>query len=218
MTNIPAIIGRYQVVRRIGQGGMGALYLAQDPKLDREIVIKLLIDDNDELRERFAREARSAARLRHPHIVTIFDVGDWEGQPFIAMEYIQGHTLAEIIRGSSPLSTVRKLRLIEELCDGLAFAHKTGVVHRDVKPANIMVDANGSLKILDFGIARIAESAGMTQAGMLIGSLNYMSPEQVTGQVVDNRRDIFAVVAVLNEQITSRQAFPCVLHISIRHT
>ena len=197
---------------------MGALYLAQDPKLDREIVIKLLIDDNDELRERFAREARSAARLRHPHIVTIFDVGDWEGQPFIAMEYIQGHTLAEIIRGSSPLSTVRKLRLIEELCDGLAFAHKTGVVHRDVKPANIMVDANGSLKILDFGIARIAESAGMTQAGMLIGSLNYMSPEQVTGQVVDNRRDIFAVVAVLNEQITSRQAFPCVLHISIRHT
>src|SRR5437588_4548855 len=118
---------------------MVALYLAWDPKLDRQLAIKLLIGDNEVLRERFAREARSAARLRHPHIVTIFDVGDHEGQPFIAMEYIQGQTLAEIINSRVPISLVRKLELVEELCDGLAFAHRTGIIHRDVKPANAIV-------------------------------------------------------------------------------
>lgn len=193
---------------------MGSLFLAWDPLLERQIAIKLLRDDNDELRERFAREARSVAKLRHRHIVTIFDVGEQDGQPFIAMEYIQGQTLGDLIRNGAAVHVVRKLQLIDELCDGLGFAHKAGIVHRDVKPANVMVEHEGTVKILDFGIARIAES-GMTQAGMLIGTLNYMSPEQVAGHVVDMRSDIFAVGAVLYELLSCRQAFPGGLHTGI---
>jgi serine/threonine-protein kinase len=206
LAGIPTTIGRFEVVSRIGQGGMGALYRAWDPMLERHIAIKLLREDNDQLRERFSREARSIARLRHPNIVTIFDVGQHEGQPFIAMEYIQGTTLAETIRAMAPLTIARRLQLIEELCDGLAFAHRAGIVHRDVKPANLMVDEQGSLKILDFGIARVGP--GMTQAGMLIGTLNYMSPEQVIGHGVDGRSDIFAVGSVLYEMLAYKQAFP----------
>ena len=190
---------------------MGYLFLAWDPMLERQVAIKRLRDDNDELRERFAREARSVARLRHPKIVTIYDVGEQDGEPFIAMEYIVGQTMAEIIRAGVPLPITRKLEIISELCDGLGFAHKAGIVHRDVKPANVMVEPEGSIKILDFGIARIAES-GMTQAGMLIGTLNYMSPEQVAGLVVDSRSDIFAVGAVFYELLAYRQAFPGGLH------
>jgi serine/threonine protein kinase len=208
VSNAPTSIGRYEVLGSIGRGGMGSLFLALDPLLDRQIAVKLLRDDDDELRERFAREARAAARLRHPNIVTIFDVGEHEGQPFIAMEYIQGQTLAEVVRGNVALPIARKLELIEALCDGLGFAHRSGIIHRDIKPANLMIDADGSLKILDFGIARAAESSGMTQAGMLIGTLNYMSPEQVSGQPVDARSDLFAVGAVFYELIAYRQAFP----------
>ena len=208
MAKPPVSIGRYEVVRPIGHGGMGSLYLVWDPKLERQIAIKLLKEDDDDLRERFAREARSAARLRHPHIVTIYDVGDHDGQPFIAMEFVQGETLSEIISSRRPLTLTRKVELVEAICDGLGFAHKAGIVHRDIKPANIMVDNEGALKILDFGIARAMESAGMTQAGMLIGTLNYMSPEQVGGSNVDHRSDIFAVGAVFYELVSYRQAFP----------
>jgi serine/threonine protein kinase len=210
----PATIGRFKVINRIGRGGMGSLYLAWDPVLERQIAIKLLREDMEELRERFDREARSVARLRHPNIVTIFDVGEQDGQPFIAMEYIHGQTLAEIIRSDYQPSVSRKLKIIDELCDGLAFAHKMAIIHRDVKPANIMVEDEGVVKILDFGIARIAES-GMTMAGMLIGTLNYMAPEQIAGQVVDNRSDIFAIGCVMYELLAQRQAFPGGLHTGI---
>jgi serine/threonine protein kinase len=160
------------------------------------------------LRERFAREARSVASLHHLHIVTIFDVGEYEGHPFIAMEYIRGETLQALIRARLVLSIARKLEILEQLCEGLAFAHRAGIIHRDVKPANMILQLDGSLKILDFGIARIAKSSGMTHAGMLIGTLNYMSPEQVSGQVADNRSDVFAVGAVMYELLSYRQAFP----------
>ena len=133
---------------------MGSLYLAWDPVLERQIAIKLLREDMEELRERFAREARSVARLRHPNIVTIFDVGEEDGQPFIAMEYIHGQTLAEIIRSEQQPPVSRKLKMLDELCDGLSFAHKMAIIHRDVKPANIMVEEEGGVKVLDFGIAR----------------------------------------------------------------
>ncbi|HJR60215.1 MAG TPA: protein kinase, partial [Vicinamibacterales bacterium] len=188
---------------------MGALFLAHDPDIDRLVAIKVLREglDTGDLRERFRREARAAGRLRHPNIVTIFDVGEYEGQPFIAMEYLPGETLAELIKRKAPLSLRRKLKLLEEVCDGLAYAHKSGIVHRDVKPANLMVEPDGVLKILDFGIVRIAES-GMTQAGMLVGTLNYMSPEQVSGAQVDLRSDIFAVGAVGYELLKYEQAFP----------
>jgi Protein kinase domain len=207
MAQLPASIGRYQVRERIGQGGMGVLYLAVDPMIDRSVAIKLLRVDNDELRERFVREARSAGRLQHPNIVTIFDVGEHQGQPFIAMEYIAGETFAELIRRRAPLPLGRKVELVADLCGGLAFAHKAGIIHRDVKPANIMVTRDGILKILDFGIARVIDS-GMTQVGTLMGTPNYMSPEQVAGGFIDHRSDIFCVGLVLYELLVLRQAFP----------
>jgi len=208
MTDAPETIGRYQVRRIIGQGGMGMVLLAWDPLLDREVAIKLLREDDDELRERFAREARSAAKLRHPNVVTIFDVGEHDGRPFIAMEYIEGETLAAIIRDRKPVPTPKRLQYIEGLCDGLSFAHRLGIVHRDVKPANVMVERDGSVKILDFGIARASESVRLTRAGMLIGTLNYMSPEQVMGKSVDHRSDIFAVGLVFYELLAYQKAFP----------
>ncbi len=201
-------ISRYQILEKIGEGGMGALFLARDPAIDRLLAIKLLRRgfDSDELRSRFAREAKAAGRLRHPNIVTIFDVGEHEGDPFIAMEFLAGETLDELIRHGARLSLARRLKLLEELCDGLSYAHRAGIVHRDIKPANLIVDSEGILKILDFGIVRL-EEGGSTAAGMLVGTVNYMSPEQITGGDIDHRSDIFAVGLVAYELLTSRQAF-----------
>jgi serine/threonine-protein kinase len=208
MSNAPSVIGRFQVLRRIARGGMGTLYLAWDPKLDRQIAIKVLTDDNDDLRERFSREARSAAQLHHPHIVTIFDVGEHDGQPFIAMEYIEGETLAAIIKNRLSLTTSRKLEIIEQLAEGLEYAHRIGVVHRDIKPANIMIALDGSVKILDFGIARIGVASSMTATGVLMGTLSYMAPEQAAGKkTADKRSDVFAVGATLYELLCFQQAF-----------
>jgi tetratricopeptide (TPR) repeat protein/predicted Ser/Thr protein kinase len=218
MDALPAAIGRYEVKAFIARGGMGTLYLASDPVLQRQVAIKLLREaDNEELRARFTREARSAANLRHRNIVTIFDVGDHQGQPFMAMEYIQGQTLSVLIGSDPPPSTIRRLQFIEDLCDGLAYAHTRGVVHRDIKPANLMVDQEGTLKILDFGIARAAAESGMTQAGLLVGTLNYMSPEQVAGSTIDGRSDMFAVGAVMYELLTRRQAFPGKIDSGVLH-
>jgi hypothetical protein len=206
VSDVPDFIGRFRVTSPLGQGGMGTLYLAQDPTLERPVAIKVLTEDSGDLRERFAREARTAARLRHPNIVQVFDVGTFEGRPFIAMEYIPGETLGEMIRRRAPIGIARKLELMEDVCAGLAHAHRNGIIHRDVKPANIMVDSDGVVKILDFGIARLGDSS-MTQAGMLVGTVNYMSPEQVSGEPVDTRSDIFAVGAVFYELLTYRKAF-----------
>jgi predicted Ser/Thr protein kinase/tetratricopeptide (TPR) repeat protein len=204
---MPQAIDRYRVRERLGQGGMGALFLALDPAIDRLVAIKVLRVDNPDVRERFQREARLAARLQHPNIVTVYDVGEHEGQPFIAMEYIPGETLAELIRRRAPLDTRQRVELIIEICSGLAFAHKHGIVHRDIKPANLIVSRDSNiLKILDFGIARAGES-GLTQVGMVIGTPNYMSPEQVRGDAIDHRSDIFAVGLVLYELLVWRQAF-----------
>jgi TPR repeat protein/serine/threonine protein kinase len=215
---VPDAIGRYQILQRLGQGGMGVLYLARDPVIERFVVIKVLRQglDDDELRERFTREARSAGRLRHINIVTIFDVGDCEGQPFIAMDYIRGVTLAELIRGGAALPLARKLQLMDELCAGLQYAHRAGVIHRDVKPANIMLDDDGVLKILDFGIARLGAS-GMTQAGAVMGTLNYMAPEQMEGKPIDARADMFSSGAVFYELLSSRRAFPGDMQSGILH-
>jgi hypothetical protein len=203
-------IGRYEIQRRLGTGGMGSLYLARDPALDRLVAIKLLKDDyqdDAELRERFVREARSVARLRHRNIVLVFDVGEHEGRQFMAMEYLPGQTLTKLLGRTPPVSLVQRLTLAEQLCAGLAHAHAAGIVHRDIKPANIMLDAEGVLKILDFGIARLIDS-GITRDGMMMGSVNYMSPEQVVGKRVDHRTDIFAAGAVLYELVGLTQAFP----------
>jgi serine/threonine protein kinase len=208
---VPHTIGRYEILGSIGSGGMGTLLRARDPKIGgRTVAIKLLKEgiDNDEIRRRFMQEANAAGVLEHENIVRIFDVGEQDGEPFIAMEYIDGETLSQWIRRKEPATVTRKLRLLEELCDGLAYAHSFNIVHRDIKPANLMVEKRRSrLKILDFGIAKLADS-GITNAGALIGSFNYMSPEQVRGLPIDNRSDIFSVGAVMFELLSYKQAFP----------
>jgi serine/threonine protein kinase len=219
----PKNIARYQVLNHLETGGMGSVFLARDPAIDRLVAIKLLREgfDNAELRERFMREARSAGRLRHINIVTIFDVGEHENQPFIAMEYVEGETLYGLIRREAALSIGRKLQLIDELSAGLQYAHRGGIVHRDIKPKNIMLDGDGVLKVLDFGIARISDAGGggiKTQAGMLMGTLNYMAPEQMMGLPdVDARADMFSAGAVFYELLAYKQAFPGGLESGILH-
>ena len=205
----PAYIDRYKILEVLGEGGMGKLYLAHDPKLDREVAIKTLLEglDDDEIRGRFAREARAAANLAHRNIVVVHDFGEHDGRPFIAMEYVRGETLHEKIRRRAPIDLKLKLRYISELCAGLASAHAARVIHRDIRPSNLMVTSEGVLKILDFGIARQGESKH-TRTGVLMGTLNYMSPEQMGGQTVDHRSDIFAVGSVSYELLSYAKAFP----------
>ena len=162
MSGVPTTIGRYEVERILGEGGMGVLYLARDPVLERHVALKLLRVDGDLLRRRLMREAQSAARLQHPNIVTVYDVGDHDGQLYIAMEYIDGDTLGALIRDDVPFSPIRKLDIIDEVADGLGFAHQRGIIHRDIKPANLMMSRSGLVKVLDFGIARVShrESGG----------------------------------------------------------
>ena len=207
--NLPETIGRYRVRSTLGRGGMGSVYLALDPLLDRLVALKVFhqIEDGAEVRQRFVREARSAARLAHPNIVTIFDVGEDNGRPFIAMEYAPGETLHEVIRRKVPLSIANKLAIVDGIAAGLSHAHKSGLVHRDIKPSNVMIGRTGEVKILDFGIAKLVGGGGITQAGMIIGSPEYMSPEQVTGTAVDHRSDIFSLGALLYELLTGAKPF-----------
>ena len=188
---------------------MGALYRARDPRIGRYVAIKQLRSDFDspELRDRFSREAAAAGSLSHPNIVTIYDVGEDDGLPFIAMEYVRGETFTDLLNLRPPLSVVRKMQLTEEVCAGLAHAHDAGIVHRDIKPANLIVGPEGTVKILDFGIAKLAAS-DLTLPGAIMGTLNYMSPEQVKGAAIDARADIFSVGAVLYELLSHQQAFP----------
>ena len=187
---------------------MGTVYLARDPDLNRAVAIKVLRDAlfDEELLQRFLREARAAANLRHENLITIYDVGQHDHQPFMAMEYVDGKSLAEVIAERQPLTLGEKLFYIEQICAGLHYAHCAGIVHRDIKPANLMVDRQGVIRILDFGIARI-EGSGMTSDGAMMGTLNYMSPEQMLGRPVDYRSDIFAIGAVAYELLSYQQAF-----------
>ena len=192
------------------------MYLARDtnPTTDRLVVLKLLRSsfDSDEPRRRFAREAQALAGLNHPNIVVIYDSGEYDDSPFIVMEYVRGETLAETIRRRAPILLDEKLRLLSELCAGLAHAHEAGIIHRDIKPVNLVVDVNGRLKILDFGIARLdadatARDGQLTLAAARIGTPGYMSPEQLETGEVDARSDVFAVGAVAYELISGREAF-----------
>jgi predicted Ser/Thr protein kinase len=212
----PDKIGRYEIQSLIARGGMGRVYLARDPNTSRLVVVKLLDAtlDSSDVRDRFDREAKSLASLSHPNIVHIYDYGDFQESPFIVMEYVRGETLEEKIRRRAPLPLSDKLGLMTEVCAGLAHAHEAGIVHRDVKPANLMVDQDGRVKILDFGIARVADSSltrGYSQGGwgqLRIGTPGYMSPEQTRGDDIDHRTDIFSIGAVCYELLAYREAFP----------
>jgi serine/threonine-protein kinase len=207
--NVPSAIGRYEVLDSLGHGGMGVVYRGRDPLMGgRLVAIKLLNVADSALRARFLQEAQLASSLReHRNIVTLYDRGEHNGQPYIVMQFIEGITLADQIRHEPPLPLVRKIELVEELATGLDYAHGKGIIHRDVKPANLMIDQDGVLKILDFGIARVGES-GLTLVGSMMGTPNYMSPEQVEGGSIDRRSDIFSVGSVAYELFSNRQAFP----------
>jgi serine/threonine-protein kinase len=205
----PTKIGRYEVIERVGRGGMGAVYLGRDTVLEREVAIKVMSSDfaaDETSRPRFYREARAAAKLQHRNIVTIFEFGEEDETPYIVMEFLRGQDLAKRMRAEPPLALEQKLEIIAELCTGLHFAHEQGVIHRDVKPANIWLVPDGSVKLLDFGIAKFASST-MTRQGSVLGSISYMSPEQVNGLEVDGRADVFSAGVVLYELLTGKKPF-----------
>ena len=205
----PRTIGRYEVIERVGRGGMGVLYRGRDPVLDREVAIKVMAGDfssDESARSRFYREARASARLQHRNIVTIFEFAEDNGTPYISMEFLRGTSLSQRMTSAPPLTLVQKLDIVTQLLTGLHYAHEQGIVHRDVKPANIWLLEDGTVKLLDFGIAKIAAST-MTSAGAVLGSAFYMAPEQVTGREVDGRADIFAAGVVLYELITTHRPF-----------
>src|SRR5215831_2157254 len=195
-------IGKYEVIERIGRGGMGTIFKARDPILERAVALKVLsrLDVTPELRARFFREAQACARLSHPNIVTIYDMGEDDGRLFIVMELLEGEELRQLIARCAPLALEDKLAIVRQICEGLHYAHQRGVVHRDVKPANILLLRTGQVKILDFGIAHIAATTqgDITRTGMIMGTLRYMAPEQVRGRA-DHRSDIFSVAAVSYE-------------------
>jgi serine/threonine-protein kinase len=206
----PEAIGKYRIVEPIGRGGMGMIYKARDPVLDRLVALKVIspeVEVSDDLRARFFREAKACAKLNHPNIVTVHDMGEDAGRLFIVMELLQGEELRQVIKADTPLTLDDKLALIRQVCRGLHYAHQQGVVHRDMKPANIFVLRSGQAKILDFGIAQLATTdPGLTRTGLIMGTLRYISPEQVRGRV-DHRSDMFSLGSVLYELLTSRPPF-----------
>jgi tetratricopeptide (TPR) repeat protein len=209
MGALPSQIGKYQIDSLLGKGGMGEVYKAHDANLGRYVALKIMrgpsLDDTT-AKERFVREAQSAGGLRHPNIVTVYDLGEVEGQMYIAMEFIVGRDLEEMIKGKMALTLEEKLNIMTQVCEGLGYAHKHQIVHRDMKPSNIRIDEEGVVKIMDFGIAKL-ESSNMTASGTVMGTPYYMSPEQVRGLRVDNRSDIFALGAILYELLTYQKAF-----------
>ncbi len=204
-------IGRYEILDEVGQGAMGTVYRAHDPLIERTVAIKTvsisqLQQEGADAESRFLREAQSAGRLSHPNIVTIYDVGEANGLAYIAMEYLSGSTLRDIMN-MGPMPIDLALDTAMQMAEALAFAHEHGVIHRDIKPANVIVTGQrGRIKLTDFGIAHLINS-GHTLAGQMLGSPRYMSPEQAMGREVDGRSDIFSLGAVLYEMLTGQYAF-----------
>jgi hypothetical protein len=202
-------IGKYRIVEQIGRGGMGTIFKAHDPALDRLVALKVISQDvpvTDDLRIRFFREAKACARLNHPNIVTIHDIGEHDGRIFIVMELLEGQELRRVVTPGTSLTLEDKLSVMAQACAGLHYAHRMGIVHRDIKPSNIFLLPNGVVKILDFGIAQMAAADGLTRTGMIVGTLRYSSPEQVRG-AANHRSDIFSLGAVFYELFALRYAF-----------
>jgi len=209
----PTKLGRFEILREIGKGAMGQVFLANDPKIDRKVAIKTIVlppgtseEEARETSQRFLREAQAAGRLLHPNIVTIFDVGEEGGVSFIAMEFIEGETLEKFTRPGAVLPLKRVQDLISQAASALDYAHQNHIVHRDIKPANLMVLKGGVLKVTDFGLAK-SPSANLTQAGVLLGTPSYMSPEQIEGRELDGRSDLFSLGVVLYELLTGVRPF-----------
>jgi tetratricopeptide (TPR) repeat protein len=188
---------------------MGTVYQARDPVIHRTVALKTMtpgLAETPELKARFLREAQAAGGLRHQNIVTVYDLGEDRGQPYIAMEFIEGQDLEKIIQSRQALSVEWKIDVLRQVCEGLAYAHRAGIVHRDVKPANIRVTSEGEVKIMDFGIAHL-QSSTLTKNGLVLGTVHYMAPEQVEGEKVDHRADVFSVGAIAYELLAYRKPF-----------
>ncbi|MBI4807771.1 MAG: serine/threonine protein kinase [Nitrosomonadales bacterium] len=205
-------LGRYEIVGELGQGAMGVVYKATDPLIDRIVAIKTITlslaqEEREEYEGRFYQEAKAAGRLSHPNIVTIFDVGRSGDIAYIAMEFLQGRELRDILNDDQLLPVDQVADIVAQVAQGLAYAHEHGIIHRDIKPSNIMVGRDGHVKITDFGIARMASASVRTQTGMVLGSPKYMSPEQVMGKLADQRSDIFSLGVMLYEMLTGQAPF-----------
>ncbi|HEY5445544.1 MAG TPA: serine/threonine-protein kinase, partial [Pyrinomonadaceae bacterium] len=219
---IGTTISHYHIFSKLGQGGMGEVYLAEDTKLDRKVALKLLPDSvasDQERMRRFVQEAKSASALNHPNIITIYEIGEIDSRHFIATEFIDGETLRKRMRHGH-LKLIELLEIAIQTTGALAAAHAAGIIHRDIKPENIMVRHDGYVKVLDFGLAKLTEPQGFTAdteaptkalvdtgAGIVLGTLVYMSPEQAKGQRVDGRTDLWSLGAVIYEMVTGHAPF-----------
>jgi serine/threonine-protein kinase len=204
-----AKLGKYEIIEELGRGAMGVVYKAKDPLIGRLVALKTItsgLAEQPEMLERFYREAQAAGGLAHPNIVTIFDLGEEQKTPYIAMEFLEGISIEKIIEESHPLPMSQRIGYIVQVCRALDYAHKRGVVHRDIKPANIVVTKDDTIKVVDFGIARLVDTS-RSQTGLLIGTVNYMSPEQVRGERVDGRSDIFSVGVMFYELLSGQRPF-----------
>ena len=202
-------LGRYEIIDTLGTGSMGTVYRARDTALDREVALKTMrtsMDADPLVRERFYREARACARLQHPNIITVYDLGEVDGTAYIAMELLRGWDFRRIIQDRTPVGVEVKIAAIAEVCDAIAEAHRHGVIHRDIKPSNLFLTEAHRAKVLDFGIARLPSSK-LTMAGQILGTPNYMAPEQILGRPSDGRADLFSVAVVFFELLTFTHPF-----------
>ncbi len=215
--------GRYKIIDRLGEGGMADVYLAEDLILNREVAVKLLrldFRDNPKAKKRFQREAMAATELNNPHIVGIFDVDEVEGMQYLVMEYVDGEDLKQYIKDHFPIPYAEVVDIMEQICSAVGEAHRHNIIHRDLKPQNILVDKKGYIKITDFGISRLATEDTMTQTKSIIGSIHYLSPEQIKGQIATKQSDIYSLGIILYEILTGKVPFngDTAVSIAIKHS
>jgi serine/threonine protein kinase len=204
------VAGRYEILEVLGEGGMGAVYKAKDRELDRLVALKVIrpeLATNPDILQRFKQEILLSSKVTHRNVVRIYDLGDAEGFKFITMEYVEGEDLRHALKSHGKLGVNDAVGIIEQLFSGLEAAHRVGIIHRDLKPGNIMLDASGRVVVMDFGLARAIASDGMTQTGLMVGTMEYMSPEQAQAKDLDERSDIFTVGLIFYELLTGKMPY-----------